>query len=48
MMRCLNQTPIEELTDAAGRPYSLWDSNLDLDRFASDCGPRTPRFVATT
>ena len=29
----LNFTPAERLTDARGRPYFLWDSELTLDQF---------------
>lgn len=32
-MSVLSPTPREHLVDAEGRPYFLWDSNMDLDQF---------------
>lgn len=34
-MSVLNPTPPERLVDPQGRPYFLWDEDLDLDAFVA-------------
>ena len=38
MFKGLHPTPPDRLTDARGRPYFLWDEDLDIDGFRARLG----------
>lgn len=42
----LNPTAPDQLTDAQGRPYFLWDVDMTLDRFRSKLRDPDPRVRA--